>query len=70
VRSAADIGLPMVAVSLVSRAGYFRQEFDDQGRQVERAAAWDPGHLSLPLDAKLAMHWWRAWHPTSLICQR
>ncbi len=55
VRSAADIGLPMVAVSLVSRAGYFRQEFDDQGRQVERAAAWDPRHLALPLDAKIAV---------------
>ena len=45
----------MVAVSLVSRAGYFRQAFDDQGRQVERAAVWDPGRWSLPLDAKIAV---------------
>ena len=28
VRSATDLDLPMVAVSLVSRAGYFRQEID------------------------------------------
>ena len=55
VRSAADIGLPMVAVSLVSRAGYFRQELDGLGRQVERPAAWDPGRWSLPLDAKIAV---------------
>ncbi len=35
VRSAADLDLPLVAVTLVSRAGYFRQEIDAQGRQVE-----------------------------------
>ena len=34
VRSAADLMLPMVAVSLVSRSGYFRQEIDTQGLQV------------------------------------
>ena len=32
-RSAADLRLQMVAVSLVSRAGYFRQEIDGLGRQ-------------------------------------
>ena len=30
VRSAADLMLPMVAISLVSRAGYFRQRIDEQ----------------------------------------
>ena len=40
-RSAADLGVPMVGVTLVSRAGYFRQEIAD-GQQVERPEHWDP----------------------------
>ena len=54
-RSATDLGLPMVAVSLVSRAGYFRQELDAQGRQLEHPATWDPKHWAQPLDAKIAV---------------
>lgn len=55
VRSAADLALPLVAVSLVSRAGYFRQQIDAQGRQVEQAAMWEPGTWAQPLDAKIAV---------------
>jgi starch phosphorylase len=55
VRSAADIALPLVAVSLVSRAGYFRQEIDAQGRQVEHPVPWDPAGFARPLDAKIAV---------------
>jgi glycogen phosphorylase len=54
-RSSADLSLPLVGVSLISRAGYFRQEIDAQGRQVERAAAWDPARWAQPLDAKVAV---------------
>ena len=54
-RSAADLELPMVAVSLVSRAGYFRQEIDGQGRQIEHPAPWEPAHLASSLDAKVAV---------------
>jgi starch phosphorylase len=54
-RSAADLVLPLVAVSLVSRAGYFRQEIDAQGRQVERAVVWEPLDWAKPLDAKIAV---------------
>src|SRR3989344_5983075 len=54
-RSAADLALPLVAVSLVSRAGYFRQEIDAQGRQVERPALWEPREWAQPLDAKIAV---------------
>ncbi len=42
VRSAADLNLPFVAVTLVSRKGYFRQEIDEKGRQTELPAAWEP----------------------------
>src|SRR3990172_3965686 len=54
-RSATDLELPMVAVSLVSRAGYFRQEIDAQGRQMEHAATWDPSRWAQFLDAKIAV---------------
>ncbi len=67
VRSATDLELPMVAVSLVSHAGYFRQEIDAQGRQLEHAAAWELRHWAQPLDAKIAVQidgrtvWIGAW---------
>jgi starch phosphorylase len=54
-RSAADMELPMVAVSLVSRAGYFRQEIDASGRQLEFEQSWDPGHWAVPLEARIAV---------------
>jgi glycogen phosphorylase len=67
VRSAADLDVPLVAVSLVSRAGYFRQEIDARGRQIERDDSWDPGQLARPSQAKIALHiegrevWVRSW---------
>ena len=41
-RSAADTGAPMVAVSLVHRCGYFRQRLDASGQQTETAVPWSP----------------------------
>lgn len=55
IRSAADLGLPMVAVSLVSRAGYFRQEIDAHGRQIEHAGPWEPSSQARLLEAKVAV---------------
>jgi starch phosphorylase len=54
-RSATDLDLAMVGVTLVSRAGYFRQEIDSNGRQLERPATWDPAQWAKPLDAKIAV---------------
>jgi starch phosphorylase len=54
-RSATDLGLPIVAVSLVSRAGYFRQEIDGSGRQIEHAAMWEPQQWATQLAAKVAI---------------
>src|SRR3990172_9212234 len=42
IRSAADLNLPMVAVTLIARKGYFRQELDGKGRQSEHFEEWDP----------------------------
>ena len=67
VRSAADLDVPLVAVSLVSRAGYFRQEIDARGRQVEHDDFWDPRQFARPSQAKIALHiegrevWVRSW---------
>ena len=65
-RSAADLGLPMIGVTLASRAGYFRQEIVD-GDQVERADVWQPERWAQRLAAKVAVRvgerdvWISAW---------
>lgn len=41
-RAAADVGLPMVGVSLLHRKGYFRQHLDARGQQTESPCAWAP----------------------------
>ncbi len=41
-RAAADLRLPMVAITLVSRSGYFRQQLDAEGRQTESPDVWSP----------------------------
>ena len=47
-RSAADLGVPMVAVTLAHRKGYFRQILDHSGNQSEAQSPWDPStHLEL-----------------------
>lgn len=40
-RSCADLGLPVVAVSLLYRNGYFDQKLDAGGTQREEPAPWD-----------------------------
>jgi len=48
-RAAADLGLPMVGVTLLHREGYFRQELDALGRQIETPDRWRPEELLAPL---------------------
>lgn len=55
VRSCADLELPLVTVSLVSRAGYFRQYLDETGRQREEPDTWDPAAFADPLEARVAV---------------
>jgi starch phosphorylase len=40
-RAAADMGLPLVAVTLAHRKGYFRQHLAPNGQQTEEAQPWD-----------------------------
>ncbi|HET7584848.1 MAG TPA: alpha-glucan family phosphorylase [Gemmatimonadaceae bacterium] len=52
-RSAADLGVPMVAVSLLHRKGYFEQHLDAAGQQTESPVAWRPEELLEPLDVRV-----------------
>ncbi len=40
IRSAADLRIPMVAVTLLYRKGYFNQQLDGQGHQTEEPVDW------------------------------
>ncbi|MDI6714067.1 MAG: alpha-glucan family phosphorylase [Thermodesulfovibrio sp.] len=40
-KSAADLRIPMIGVTLIHRMGYFRQELDPFGRQIEHPDPWD-----------------------------
>ena len=42
IRAAADLGAPMVAVTLLYRKGYFVQHLDNDGRQTETPVEWSP----------------------------
>jgi glycogen phosphorylase len=41
IRAAADIRLPMVAVSLLYRKGFFTQRLSEEGSQTEEPVSWD-----------------------------
>jgi starch phosphorylase len=47
-RAAADLGLPMVAVTLLHRKGYFRQHLDAAGNQSENPVVWLPEEVLEP----------------------
>jgi glycogen phosphorylase len=54
-RSSADLELPIVFVSLISRAGYVRQDIDPHGRQLTKPNPWQPKDWMDPLDAMVAV---------------
>ncbi len=66
-RSATDLEFPMVAVSLLSRTGYFRQELTPGGVQIEHPSPWSPAQWATALGAKVAVEiegrpvWISAW---------
>ena len=56
IRSAADGGVPMVAVSLVHRKGYFRQRLDAQGQQHEEPWTWQPDSALAEMPARVTVN--------------
>jgi starch phosphorylase len=49
VRSSADLRLPLVAVTLVSKKGYLKQKIASDGRQLESSDDWEPSKFMKPL---------------------
>ena len=48
IRSSADLGIPLVGITLVSKKGHFRQEITRDGKQVEHPDPWEPSeHMQL-----------------------
>ena len=75
-RSAADLGVPIVAVTLVSRRGYFRQEIAS-GEQVEQSQPWDPAAHARRLPCKVVVNvagrevWVGAWqYDVQTLCRQ
>jgi len=68
IRAAADIRLPMIAVSLLYRKGYFTQVLSDDGSQTEEPVDWkieefleeEPAHVEVPLEnRRVQLRAWR-----------
>ncbi|MFX0163593.1 MAG: alpha-glucan family phosphorylase [Candidatus Hodarchaeota archaeon] len=54
-RSSADLKLPLVAITLVNKKGYFKQELTKDGWQIEHPEEWNPSKFMklLPGEAKV-----------------
>ncbi|HEY5602265.1 MAG TPA: alpha-glucan family phosphorylase [Gammaproteobacteria bacterium] len=55
IRSAADMGINMVAVTLLQRFGYFRQMLDTTGWQTEEPATWSVSDFLQEIPVKLSV---------------
>jgi starch phosphorylase len=55
IRSAADLKVPMVAVCLLHRQGYFYQHLDSQGNQIEEPVAWSINDFLTELSERAVM---------------
>src|ERR1041385_8520471 len=54
-RAAADLGVPMVGISLLYRNGYFRQHLDEKGSQTETPTEWSPETYLEPLPNRVTV---------------
>jgi len=55
IRAAADLKVPMVAVTLLPRKGYFHQELDAQGNQIETPESWNAADCLKPLTPRVTV---------------
>ncbi|MBX3316555.1 MAG: alpha-glucan family phosphorylase [Phycisphaeraceae bacterium] len=55
IRAAADLGLPMCAVTLLYRKGYFTQKLDEHGRQTEVPTEWSPESVLQPMEPRISV---------------
>src|SRR5439155_2274603 len=54
-RSAADLSVPMVGISLLHRKGYFEQHIDGAGRQTESPVVWRPENVLEATDVRASV---------------
>jgi starch phosphorylase len=55
IRSSADLKLPIVAVTLVSKKGYFKQEITKDGQQIEHPQEWNPSKFMKLLPSEVTV---------------
>ncbi len=55
IKSSADLKVPLVGVTLVSKKGHFKQELTSNGKQIEHPDPWEPSeHMQLlPTEVKV-----------------
>jgi starch phosphorylase len=53
IRSSADLRIPLVALTLVSRKGYIRQKITEEGTQIEYPDEWDPSKFMDPMPVEV-----------------
>jgi len=54
-RSAADLGVPLAAFTLLHRKGYFEQHLDASGYQREDVQSWEPGDFCTEEPARITV---------------
>jgi len=54
-RSAADLGVPLVAFTLLHRKGYFQQHLDSTGGQTEEVQPWNPSDFCIEEPARITV---------------
>ena len=55
IRSSTDLNIPLVAVTLISKKGYFRQELTREGKQIEHPDPWNPSQFMQPLPEEVTV---------------
>lgn len=56
IRSAADLNVPMVAVTLLHREGYFYQRLDESGVQTEEPVQWTVEDFLTPMEPTVTVN--------------
>src|SRR5574341_1934563 len=55
IKSCADLKIPLVAVTLITKKGYFRQDIDNNGIQIEYPIDWDPSKYMVRSPKKISV---------------
>ena len=53
IRSSADLGVPLIGITLLYKKGYLRQKLDEQGFQHELPEEWNPQEELVQLPARI-----------------